>query len=167
MIYFGGIKMKLFSKKPDERQHIEAMEVTSASFWIAFFGLTIAILVQSIVHNGDFSYVAGEFIVLMVVAVYASVGFYKRGIWDNLTEPGWKTYLVYSLVLSAILSLPIPVANLLSGGSPISGSVILFLQFFAVCFPLGYIALALTGRVTKHRQSKLAEKFSDDCPDQQ
>ena len=56
--------MKLFRKIIDERQELEAMKITGTGFWILFFGLMLAIILQLFFFEFDIRYILGELVVL-------------------------------------------------------------------------------------------------------
>jgi small neutral amino acid transporter SnatA (MarC family) len=93
--------MKLFHKLLDERQEQETMRIERGAFYVIFFALAISILVQLMVFNLDITHIAGEIIVLFMGAAWALAGYIRRGIWDNFTKPGIKSYLIYSTAVDA------------------------------------------------------------------
>ncbi len=85
----------------DERQEQILLQVEHRGCWLAFWGLLIALMVQFVMGR-DFTYMAGEWIVFMVLAVYLVGACAKRGIWDRHFKPDGKTNLIFSAV-SAIV----------------------------------------------------------------
>ena len=68
----------------DEMQELELLKIEHNGCWIAFWGLLIALAVQSAAFgNTDFRTLAGEWAVFMVLAVYLAVACMRRGIWEQ------------------------------------------------------------------------------------
>ena len=57
--------MRKMKNNLDEMQEMNALKIAERSFWIMFFGLVIAILVQNLLYRENLlRYVAGEMIIL-------------------------------------------------------------------------------------------------------
>ena len=85
----------------DERQEQMLLQVEHRGCWLAFWGLLIALMVQFILGR-DFNYMAGEWILFMVLAVYLVGGCAKRGIWDRYFKPDEKTNLIFAAVSALV-----------------------------------------------------------------
>ena len=153
--------MKFFRKKLDERQEIESLRVASIAYLIAFWGLAAAIIIQRFVFNLDFAHLAGELIILAVMSVYASIGYYRRGIWDTLTKPGIKAYLVYSFLGVLLSNIP-TIANCIKYQTSIPEFLTYFIMNSVIAFPIAFALIAGLGMFIKRRQKKLAEKYMDE-----
>lgn len=93
----------LFAKKVDERQEMDLLKVEHYSFWLMYYLLLIEIVIQGIIlDEGD--KIIGEWIVFMIVSVFALAGWIRKGVWSYQAKkvPGVKSYLRYSL-LTAVL----------------------------------------------------------------
>lgn len=153
--------MKLFRKVIDERQELEMMRVERVSFWIMFFSLIIAIFVQLLVLGFDFEHVAGEFIILLTVAVWATIGYTRCGAWDYFTKPGMKSYVIYSLGGGFIFGLMVPLTWYFKYDTPLLSCLLTFAINFAILFPLLFLTLWLVGSIVKKRQEKLQQEYED------
>lgn len=85
----------------DERQEQMLLQVEQRGCWLAFWGLLIALMVQFVLER-DFTYMAGEWIVFMMLAVYLAGACVKRGIWDRHFKPDVKTNLAFSAVAAIV-----------------------------------------------------------------
>jgi ABC-type multidrug transport system permease subunit len=144
----------------DERQTGEALRVTRIGFYIALFGLSLATLIQFHIFNADLSQIAGELVVLAVMGIIVSIGFWRYGLWDDLTVPSPRMYLLYSLIIVLVLTMPVAIGHYVNGGQNVLESIWFFIKMFAFSFPLTYAMLAMTGWLTRNRQNKLARNYS-------
>ena len=152
--------MKLRKNNLDERQERKLLEIESRGFWLAFWGLLIALIVQSLVMK-NIGMVIGEWIIFMVLAIYLALSCSRAGIWDRRLDMSHKTCLIVSLIAAMIAAVFMfsftflryhkPVGSLYAGG--ISGLIV-----FVGC----YILLILAARATKKRQDKLNAEPEDE-----
>ena len=82
----------------DERQEQKLLQIESKGCWLAFWGLLAAMVVQLVVYGFHMAYMAGEWIVYMILALYIAFACLKNGIWDRRLKANLKTNLVVSLV---------------------------------------------------------------------
>ena len=152
--------MKLRKNNLDEQQERKLLEIESRGFWLAFWGLLIALIVQSLVMK-NIGMVIGEWIIFMVLAIYLALSCSRAGIWDRRLDMSRKTCLIVSLIAAMIAAVFMfsftflryhkPVGSLYAGG--ISGLIV-----FVGC----YILLILAARATKKRQDKLNAEPEDE-----
>jgi len=154
--------MKLFRKIVDERQELEMMRVERGSFWVMLLALVVAILVQLFALGYDFEHIAGEFIVLVIGAVWSTAGYLRRGSWDYFTKPGVKTYALYSLAAGIIFGLVAPLTRYFRYGAPLLDCLRVFVINFTSVYILAFLTLLLLGTITKKRQKKLQQEYKED-----
>ena len=87
----------------DERQELILLDIEHKACWLAFWGLLVAILAQEVIYGGELRYVAGEWIVFMLLCVYMLHGCMKNGIWDRRLQPDNKTNALASLGAGAVV----------------------------------------------------------------
>ena len=155
--------MRLRKNNLDEQQERKLLEIESRGFWLAFWGLLIALIVQSLVMK-NIGMVIGEWIIFMVLAIYLALSCSRAGIWDRRLDMSRKTCLIVSLIAAMIAAVFMfsftflryhkPVGSLYAGG--ISGLIV-----FVGC----YILLILAARATKKRQDKLNAEPEDEKND--
>ena len=64
--------------------------------------MLISILVQEVVYSGDFHYIAGEWIVFLVLCIYMLSACMKNGIWDRHLKYDGKTNAICSLIAGLV-----------------------------------------------------------------
>lgn len=157
--------MKLFNKKNvvDERELMEMFRVEHYVCWITFWVLLISIFWQLFLVEASFSRVAGEWCVFMVMSFGILIGNLKGGHFDYSSRPGWKSYLLYSVI-----------ATVAAGGiTLIRGMMIGYykdwkMAAFAVgrigtnTFLITFALLALSGTYVKYRRKKLEDIYDDE-----
>ena len=145
--------MKLRKNNLDEQQERKLLEIESRGFWMAFWGLLIALVVQSLVMKNT-SMVIGEWIMFMTLALYLALSCSRAGIWDRHMDMNRKTLFYVSIIAALCAAVFMFSFTFLRYHKPISSlyaGVIIGLSTFAIC----YIALTLAARVTKKRQDEL------------
>lgn len=92
------------SKKPklDEMQEKKLLKLEEAGFWMIFWLLFAAIIVQ-IVADGNFKAVIGEIIVLLIASVYIAFSSLKNGVWSKNQTPTLKSNVLTSLIPAILL----------------------------------------------------------------
>ena len=138
----------------DEMQEQKLLKIEHNGCWLAFWGLLAAMAVQVILYGQNFRYIAGEWIVFLVLCLYLGVATARAGIYDRHIQIGWKSSLVLSLAAALVFFLFVFCVN-----GYLFGAVFAAAFVFVLCF----IALLLTGRYVKKRQAALeAEEDVDD-----
>lgn len=85
--------------KLDEMQEQKLLKIEHYGVWIAFWGLLLMIVIQTIVGGGNaLLYMAGEFIIFMALSIYLLAACLKNGIWDRRLAPNLRTNMIISLV---------------------------------------------------------------------
>ena len=154
--------MRLFRKVVDERQEYEMMRVERSSFWILFFGLVAAVLIQVALYGFDFALVAGEVIILLLCSVWSLVGYVRRGLWDYYSKPGIKAYIFYSVAAAVITGTAATLPIYFRYGLPLWECLMIFAISAVSAFILAFIVLFAIGSITKKRQQKLQNDYTDE-----
>lgn len=147
--------MKKNKSNLDERQEQALLKIEHNGCWLAFAGLLIAILVQTILNGFDFKAMAGEWIVLMVLCFYMVIACLRNGIWDRRLQANFGTNLVVSLITGAVFGLVIFLMlyrifeNKPAGA--IAGGVLSGVFAFGVCL----LTLSVFSAVYRRKQRKL------------
>ena len=90
----------------DEMQEQELLKIEHNGCWLAFWGLLIAMIVQSFAYgNMDYKTLAGEWIVFMVLALYLAFACVRRGIWDRKLAMNTKTNLIVSAIAGIVMGI--------------------------------------------------------------
>ena len=90
----------------DEMQEQELLKIEHNGCWLAFWGLLIAMIVQSFAYgNMDYKTLAGDWIVFMVLALYLAFACVRRGIWDRKLAMNTKTNLIVSAIAGIVMGI--------------------------------------------------------------
>lgn len=155
--------------KLDEMQEQKLLKIEHNGVWLAFWGLLLMIIIQTIVGGGNaLLNIAGEFIILIVLAAYLLAACLKNGIWDRRLAPNLRTNFIISLCTGFICGLIIFAVSYFNYHhfmvSVASG-------FFTMIFTLflTLVALSVTAAVYKKRVSVLENTVNekDEEPDEQ
>ena len=81
----------------DEMQEQALLKIEHYGFWLAFWGLLTIMAIQALLGVA-FSSLLGEWIIFMVLCVYAVVSCLRHGLWDRNLKPNLKTNLLVSIL---------------------------------------------------------------------
>jgi apolipoprotein N-acyltransferase len=156
--------MRFFKKVVDEREELDMLRTERVGCYVMFFGLLVAIVVQTAIFGYSLPHIAGEFTVLLVAAAVILAGDIRRGSWDYFTKPGLKAYLLYSLAGSGIFS-----AVFVGIGyfrkqydMPLPALLGIFALNFVFLFIACFVALAFFGELTKRRKARLEKEYEEE-----
>lgn len=145
----------------DEMQEQELLKIEHNGCWLAFWGLLIAMIVQSFAFgNVDFKPLAGEWIVFMVLALYLAFACVRRGIWDRRLAMNTKTNLIISAVAAIAMGLFNAVIIFKNYHKPvgtIAAAVIVALITFVLCF----VILSIMMEQTRKRKAAMEAEPAD------
>ena len=88
--------------KLDEMQERKLLKLEEAGFWLIFWLLFAAIILQVII-NGDVKAITGELVVLIVASVYIAFTSLKNGVWSKSSAPTLKANILTSFVPALLL----------------------------------------------------------------
>ncbi len=150
--------MKLNNQKNnlDERQEQTLLMIESNGFWIGFWGLFIAMLVELFFYGFDVKALAGEWIVFMIMAVVLVIRCMKNGIWDRKLRPTPKTNLIVSLIAGGVMGVFNGVMSYRSYHKP-GGACAVGIVFFIIISVLLMAMLSIMGKAYQSRVKKLEE----------
>ena len=98
--------MKLFKEAKnnlDEMQEQRLLKLESRGFWLLWWGLLAAMLVQLLVYGAEASqHLLGEWTVFMLASVYMAAACIKQGLWDRKLRPNFRTNLLLSLLAGVV-----------------------------------------------------------------
>lgn len=149
----------------DEMQEQKLLRIEHNGCWLAFWGLLAAMAVQMALSGFDFSRIAGEWIVFMVLSVYLAAACARNGIWDRHLKNNARTNLLVSAVAGVVFAVFVfavafirfrDTAGILTGAlTGVVGGVVVFGGCFA--------SLMLMGRYTKRKQERLEEEPEEEA----
>ena len=86
----------------DEMQDQKILKMEEYGYWILFWGLALAVVVQLLL-GGSIRQVAGELVVLLVGGAYVLATSLKNGLWTRNATPTRKGNAVASLIPAAAI----------------------------------------------------------------
>ena len=103
MKLIAWFKKQLFGNELDELQQQKEKEIGNRGYWLAWWLLLAAIVVQGILGSG-FNQMAGEWAVFMILCVYGLIEWLRNGIWmPSDTKPSLRKNLVWSVVAALLV----------------------------------------------------------------
>lgn len=139
----------------DEMQEQKLLHIEHNGCWLAFWGLTAAVIAQGLM-GCSFREVIGEIILVLVLSLYILIDCLRHGIWDRRLKPTVKTNLLGALAAAVIVSLfTISTNHYLS--EPLDYVLTISISGGST-FALTYGALALCGKIYQKRKEKLEKE---------
>ncbi len=152
------IKMKKWKSNLDEMQEQELMKLEHRTLWLGYWLLLAVILVQ-LIFTGSIEATLGEFIVLLIMCLYLSIGCLRLGIWDRHMKANWKTSLIGSLIAGSVVGLVGLARSLLAYGyTNFVATAFTFLFPFMFTTILTYGVLSLSVAIYRRRKEKLEQE---------
>ena len=149
--------MKKNKTNLDEMQEQKLLKIEHNGYWLGFWGLLAAILIQAALNPDNIHAMMGEFVVFTLMAAYMVLACMKNGIWDRKLKPNWQTNLGFSLLSGFLFGLyqagryyfrdqyiPGAIGNL----------IVNFLFMSLVCFVLLQIMSSLTKKRKQHLENE-------------
>lgn len=98
------MKFSLYSKKNqlDEMQEQTMRKIESHGFWLLWYSLLAAWIVQTVFGAADKA--AGEWVVFMIGCIYMVVACLRNGLWERHFSDTPLANAVYSLVAVTLIS---------------------------------------------------------------
>ncbi len=87
----------------DEMQDQKLLKMEEYGFWIMFWALAIAIVVQLIIGS-TLKEVVGEIAVLLIGSIYIAATSLKNGLWTRTSIPSMKGNAITSIVPAVLLA---------------------------------------------------------------
>ena len=145
----------------DEMQEQELLKIEHNGCWLAFWGLLIAMIVQSFAFGSmDFRTLAGEWIVFMALALYLAFACVRRGIWDRKLAMNTKTNLIVSAIAAVVMGIFNAVMIFRNYHKPVGTAVaagIVAAITFVICFTI----LTVMMKQTQKRKAAMEAEPAD------
>ena len=152
--------MKLRKSNLDEQQERKLLEIESRGCWLAFWGLLLALIAESIVIKDPYA-IIGEWILFMGLALFLGISCGRAGIWDRRMDMSPKTSLLVALaaaLCAAVFMFGFTYVRYQKLIGSLSSAAIMGGITFAVCF----LILRIAARATKKRQDELNAEPDDE-----
>lgn len=154
--------MKRLNNNLDEMQELNMLHIEKRGFWIAYFGLALAIIIQCFMYHEDsIKYTAGELIILCVGGIYTTAAGIKKGMWSRRIPATHMSNLIQSIAYSGFFSIILIIAKYVKYGywqGAIFAGVIFFFCIFIIC----EIVLSLMMVFYRKKRQKLEELDEDE-----
>ena len=137
----------------DEMQDQKMLKLEEYGFWILFWALTAAILVQ-LLMGGTLRQIAGEAIVLLIGSVFYVFSSLRNGLWTRNVVPTRKGN-VSAAIIAALLVGVLNMVKLLKKPDAGTNDILIAAAFVAAAFVICYIVLELFRFVYQNRRAKL------------
>ena len=98
------MKLNVFSKKNllDEMQEQKLCKVGSRGFWMLWWGLLAALLIQNL-GGASARQMAGEWVLFMIACLYGLIECLRNGIWDRHIQPTLGANTIGSLMAGIVV----------------------------------------------------------------
>lgn len=149
--------MKKTESNLDEMQEQKLLKIEHNGYWLGFWGLLAAILIQSALDPGNIRAMVGEFVVFTLMGAYMVLDCIRNGIWDRKLKPNWQTNLKLSLLAGVLFGVYQAVRVYLRLHLLLGAAVTLVISavmLFVLCFGGLQIASALTKRRKQHLEDE-------------
>ena len=137
----------------DEMRDQKMLKMEEYGFWILFWGLALAVVVQLFL-GGTLRQVAGELIVLAIGGVYVLATSLKNGLWTRSAEPTRKSNAVASIIPAAVICV-LNVIKLIQKKEISTNDILLGVGFTAAAYVLCFIVLEILRTAYEKRRQKL------------
>lgn len=153
--------MRKLMNNLDERQENQLLHIEKNGCWLAFWALIASVFIQQVFFGiTDIQTIAGEYIILLCLAIYLAVGCVKNGIWDRHLKADPKTNMITSAVAAILASIAFALVNYRSYQdilSAVATFVVMVFSVFIICF----LALSSLSLLYKKRVKKMEDKYDE------
>lgn len=145
----------------DEMQEQNLLKLEETGFWIVFWSLFVAIVVQFII-NPDIKMIVGEAIVLLIASIYIAYSSIKNGLWNKRTVPTRKQNAVTSMIPALLLGIIHIVRTFFVLKKAITPGVIITIGIrIAIVYILCFVVLEIMRNIYQKRRNKLDDSVDE------
>ena len=137
----------------DEMQDQKLLKMEEYGFWIMFWALAIAIVVQLIIGS-TFKEVIGEIAVLFIGSIYIAVTSLKNGLWTRTSTPSMKGNAITSIV-PAVLIAAIHIIKMIRSESFNTSNVLVTVAIMVAVYVACFAVLEAFRAMYKKRRAEL------------
>ena len=146
----------------DERQEQMLLKIERNGFWLAFWLLVAAMLIQQVFFMGDVKIAAGETLILLVISLYVAISCLKAGIWDRRLKANSSTNVIASLIAGSVMGVVMFLGVFRNYSDKPMGSIAAGLFTAIIVFVLCFIVLTIYLHAYKKRNEALEEEPEED-----
>ena len=137
----------------DEMQDQKLLKMEEYGFWIMFWALAIAIVVQLIIGS-TLKEVVGEIAVLLIGSIYIAATSLKNGLWTRSSEPSRKGNAVISIIPTVIIA-AINAFKMIQNNQLETNSILIAAAFAIVAYIGCFVILEVYRTAYNKRRKKL------------
>ena len=137
----------------DEMQDQKMLKMEEYGYWILFWGLALAVVVQLLL-GGSIRQVAGELIVLLVGGAYVLATSLKNGLWTRSATPTRKRNAAVSIIPAAIIGV-LNVIKLIQKKDIGTNDILIAAAFTVGTYVVCFAVLEVLRLLYEKRRSKL------------
>lgn len=142
----------------DEMQEQKLKQIEHTGFWLLFWGLFAAIMVQCVFLTDQMpAAIAGEMLVFLPVACWMVIQCLRQGIWDRRLQADPKTNLLVSLAAGVVTGV-IGALTVYRNFGSLAGALAAFVMGLVFCFIICFAALSLCAGLYKKKLRRLEEE---------
>ena len=149
--------MKKTESNLDEMQEQKMLKIEHNGYWLGFWGLLAAILIQAALDPGNIRAMMGEFVVFTLMGAYMVLDCMRNGIWDRKLKPNWQTNLKASLLAGVLFDVYQGVRYYFRGQS-IPGAIVNLIVNFLLISLSCFVLLQIMSILTKKRKQHLEDE---------
>ena len=146
----------------DERQEQIVLKIEHNGCWFAFWALLVALFVEQFIFGFDFKYIAGEWIIFMILAVYLCGACLKNGIWDRHLKANGKTNFAVSAIASVVLGIFVAAGSAIRYPGHLAGSLAGGVIAAVCCFVLCFVIMTILARSYRKRHQEMEREPEDE-----
>lgn len=159
--------LKKFGKKEiDERQQADLNRVTSYGYWLTFYLLIAAIMVEGVILSRPFREWAAEWVIFMIMAVYEVVACVRIGVWtETRQKPGKKDYVRYSLTGSILFATVFTLGHYFRQkpeSRTLENIASMYIWWFILFMVLFLIVYFIGGGIYNRRRRKMEQELEEE-----
>ena len=140
----------------DEMQEQALLKIEHYGFWLAFWGLLASMAIQALLGVA-LSSLLGEWVVFMVLCVYALVSCLRHGIWGRNLKPNLKTNLLFSILPGLAVGVFDMLLFRANETEPLDYLLIGTISAI-ITFVLCFVSLTVCASLDKNRREKLDQE---------
>lgn len=145
----------------DEMQERNLLKLEETGFWIVFWSLFVAVIVQLIIKP-DIQTIAGEAIVLLIASIYITCNSIKNGLWTKNIIPTRKQNAIMSMIPALLLGIIHIVRTLFVLKKSIMPEVVITIGIrIAIVYILCFVVLEIMRIIYQKRRNKLDDSVDE------
>ncbi len=149
------MKNKAKSYSLDEMQEQKLLKLEEKGFWLLFWLLFTAIVVQFLIKP-DIKMIAGEAIILIIAGFYLAICSVGNGIWSKGIAPSVRINLLISIIPALLFGVILCIRAFVINKAPLSFETVTpILVFTVLIYAVGFILLEILRKCYQRKRDAL------------